>query len=295
MKTPRKRFLAILRLSIFAVIALFSTWLFLVLSSAWVYLDRLQNPPCVRSIQQTPAGFYPVTIQLKDGTPLSAWWHPAANGSVVVLMGGSGASRDAMLPEANLMAANGYGALTMDYRNCAGKAVTLGAEETDEAKAALAFVQTQNGVNWISMYGFSVGGVAAIRAAADDPTIAAVVAAGNYANLYEEIALTPPTKPLTLAWQIQQAVAGMYSVRTGVWAREISPIEDLAKIAPRPVLLIYGEDEIGAARGYTQFASAGQPKSLWVVEGVGHGGYLHAEPEQFRQQVVGFLNSSRTK
>ena len=200
-----------------------------------------------------------------------------------------------MLPEANLVAASGYGALTIDYRNCAGKAVTLGAEEIDEANAALAFVQTQNGVNWIGMYGFSVGGVTAIRAAADDPSIAALVSAGNYANLYEEIALTPPAKPLSLAWQIQQAVAGLYSVRTGVGAKEISPMDDLATIAPRPVLLIYGEDEIGAVRGYEQFNSAGQPKSLWVVEGAGHGGYIMAQPEQFQQRVVGFLNTSRRK
>lgn len=257
---------------------------------AWVYVHRLVHPPCVRVEAEAPPGFSPVELRLGDGTPLLGWWHaPSGGGTTVLLMGGHGASRDALMPEAKMLAQNGFGALTLDYRHCAGKPASLGVREGAELLAGLRFVRSQPGVERVAVWGFSAGGVAAIRTAAHEPAIAAVISAGNYANLLGEVEASASTRAPSLAWQVQQMVALVLWLRTGAWPGEVSPMDDLKKISPRPLLLIFGEEEIDRSRGREQFAAAREPKSLWVVPGAGHGEYFQAAPEELEQRVVGFL------
>ena len=158
---------------------------------------RLLNPPCPAGMASPPPGFEPVEIALANGLRLRGWWRPPQNGAAVVLMAGHGGTRDAMLPEAQLLAAQGYGALTLDYRQCAGQPVGLGALEVEEFHAALDFVQAQPGVEWVAALGFSAGGSAVLRGSVSRPEVRAVIAEGHYANLWSEILLTPPSRPLS--------------------------------------------------------------------------------------------------
>ena len=230
-------------------------------------MDRLLNPACPNSVAAAPPGFQAVLLSLNDDTPMRGWWHPSENGTAVILMGGHGANRDTFLAEANLLAQNGFGALTLNYRNCEGKPVSLGIHEGEELRAGLAFIHAQPGVTREVVWGFSAGGVAAIRTAADEPEIDAVISMGNYANLYDEVQQATPAKPPSLAWQIQEMVAVVLWIRTGVWPGRVNPLGDVARISPRPVFLIFGSEEVDRARGYEQYAAAGTRKSSgWCRE-----------------------------
>ena len=230
-------------------------------------------------------------LSLDDDTPLRGWWHPSENGTAVILMGGHGANRDTFLPEAKMLAQNGFGALTLNYRNCEGKPVSLGIHEGEELRAGLAFIHAQPGVTREVVWGFSAGGVAAIRTAADEPEIDAVISMGNYANLYDEIQQATPAKPPSLAWQIQEMVAVVLWMRTGVWPGRVNPLGDVARISPRPVFLIFGSKK-WTARVVTSSMPppATRKSSGWCPE-PGTESTPRLPRQEYRQRVLDFLNA----
>ena len=266
-------------------------WLSVIFGFAWIYVDRLLNPACPNSVDTAPPGSQAVLLSLGDGTPLRGWWHPSENGTAVIIMGGHGANRDTFLAEASMLAQNGFGALTLNYRNCEGKPVSLGIHEGQELRAGLTFTRAQPGVEREVVWGFSAGGVAAIRTAAEEPEIDAVISMGNYANLYDEVQQATSAKPPSMAWQIKEMVAVVLWIRMGIWPGRVNPLGDVARISPRPVFLIFGSEEVERARGYEQYAAAGRPKELWVVPGAGHGEYGQAAPTEYLQRVLDFLNA----
>jgi uncharacterized protein len=284
------------------------TWLrrtgtfMLVMAEAWLcvlvllslrYTESLLNPACPAGIAAPPAGFQPVEVSLADGLRLHGWWHASRNGAAVVVMGGLGANRDAMLPEAQLLAANGYGALTLEYRNCAGLPVGMGAWETDEFNAALAFVQAQPEVEWIAALGFSAGGAAVILGSGDHPEVRALIAEGHYANLWQEVLGRDPARPFSLTWQLQRTTALILWTRLGIPPWQVSPIDALPKLSPRPLLLIFGEKEAERAQAEVQYQAAGEPKTLWIVPGAGHGEYFASDPASYEQRVIEFLQQAQ--
>jgi fermentation-respiration switch protein FrsA (DUF1100 family) len=142
--------------------------------------------------------------------------------------------------------------------------------------------------------GFSLGGAAAIRAAALHQDIDAVVAMGNYHDLEAEIFGAGNEHPL-LAAIFESQIAWLFQRRTGVdFEHDPEPVELIGQLSPRPILLIYGEQEeaLPPASGRILYQAAGEPKELWILPNVGHGGYVNAEPEEFEQRIVRFFDSA---
>jgi uncharacterized protein len=254
------------------------------------YVNSLTSPSCVTGALQPP-GFEPITLHTPDGYNLNGWYHAPANGALILLLAGNGGSRDAMLPDAVLLARHGYGALTLDYRSCAGGRSSLGFREADDLRLMADFAAARPGVTRLGAAGFSAGSVAVIRGAARLPAIRAVAAEGNFYNLDYEIR-NAPALPFSLEWQIQNLVSLSYFGLVGVWPAQVDPVLDLPAICPRPLLLVFGEYEIANNRGYEQFAAACEPKQLWVVPGVGHGGYYQAWPEEYEARIIQFFDDA---
>jgi len=266
-------------------------WTFSLGGLSGIYVRSLMVPPCPASLAERP-GYQSVTIATSDGYHLRGWWRPPQNGAVILLLAGNGGSRDSMLGDAELLARHGYGVLTLEYRNCQGGAATLGYLESTDLAAMLDFAQSQPDVAWVGVLGFSAGGAAAILGAADLPGIGAVVAEGHYASLHYEI--TNANSPvLSPAWQVQQWVAGLFWVALGRSPRQISPLDTLPRLAPRPVLLIFGEFEADNNRAFDQLAAAGPAAQMWIVPGSGHGGYVQLAPLEYEQRIIAFFDSAR--
>ncbi len=275
---------------ILVLMILATGWLIVVAGSSAAYVQALLNPACIPSGPARP-GFQPVTLKTASGLSLNGWFHPSSNGALILLLGGQGSNRDSMLPEAEFLSARGYGALTLDGRQCASAITTLGYREVEDLQAMVDFATRQPGVKWLGALGFSAGSVAVIRGAARIPHIQAVVAEGNFANLYLEIT-SANAPPLSLDWQIRRLVAAAYTLSVGVWPGQVSPLDDLPAISPRPLLLIHGENEVERTRGQAQFAAAGQPKELWVVPGAGHGQYSSLRPEEYKNRIIDFFDAA---
>ena len=226
---------------------------------------------------------------------LGAWWLPAKNGAAVILLPGIGQARDGLIDEGAMLARHGYGVLLTESRSCVSpdQAFTAGYFEVYDVAGALAFVQAQPEVdpNRIGLLGFSSGGATAILSAAQLEDIRAVVAEGNFYNLGYDI-INPGENNSLLASFYSHLILFFYRYYTGVDARLISPVDAVGQISPRPMLLIFGEHEAGSGRAREQYAAAGEPKSLWIVPGVGHGGYMQAWPEEYEARVTSFFHDA---
>ena len=288
MKRWRQRLLRLL-------IALAAAYVFLITGFSYVYTQHLLHPACPPSPPER-AGFESITLTTQDGLALDGWWKPPQNGAVILLLGGLGGNRDAMLAEADVLADHGYGVLTLDYRHCAGATATVAYDEIKELAAMRDFALSQPETKWLGVLGFSVGGATAIRGAARMPEIKAVIAEGNYANFYDELtaAYAPP---LSVQWQVQRLVVFFFRLRTGVIPRLISPVDDLPSIAPRPILLIHGELEAERSRAWRQYESASSPNNanatLWIVPDAGHGAYRRLYPNEYDDRIVNFFDTAR--
>ncbi|MFM8322620.1 MAG: alpha/beta hydrolase family protein [Chloroflexota bacterium] len=281
-----------LRLARFAVLALLALGFASDAALAGSYVYALGHPGC--HDPRPLVGFpnpSPVTLTTPDGLQLPAWYYPPRNGRVVLALGGPGGALGDNLPPLGFLLTAGYGALQVGSRVCASPpaAVTIGANELLDAQAALDYLGGRPEVQTTAAFGFSMGGVTAIRAAARRPEIAALVAEGGYFNMGRDFTGEGegggPLERLFL-----YSVAGMFYVQHGVNPFRISPVDDLPLISPRPVLLIYGSQELQIGRGELQYAAAGPPKELWVVPGGDHGtNYAVAGPE-YERRVLEFFN-----
>jgi uncharacterized protein len=271
--------------------SLLSAWIVLLVFLSYRYVSNLTHPYCPATPDQRP-GYQSFNIHTNDGYQLHGWYRPPLNGAVIILMAGNGGSRDAMLPDAELLARHGYGSLTLEYRSCAGGRSTLGYREAEDLQELVKYALAQPGVNWLGVMGFSTGGVAAIRGAAQTPEIRAVVSEGNFYSLDYEIR-NSEAAPFTLEWQIQNLVVLWFRLLVNTWPAEVNPAADLPLLSPRPVLLIYGEGEISNNRGYEQYKILNPPRQLWVVPEIGHGGYFQKWPDEYESQILNFFDKAR--
>jgi pimeloyl-ACP methyl ester carboxylesterase len=234
-----------------------------------------------------------VQIESQPGQTLTGWYVPSQNGAAVLLLQGHWTARDGMLPEAEILARHGYGVMLLDPHPCAGRGVrhTMGHTETADVAAAVQFMQRQPDVvdHKIGVLGFSIGGVLAVESAARLPKIQAVIAEGNFDDLTTNI--TPRgARETQVGSLVQGFIVFFFRYYTGTDPALVRPIDSVAKISPRPLLLIAGEHEAAANRTQAQFEAAGPPKELWLAPQVGHGGYGDRWPEEYERRIVSFFN-----
>ncbi len=231
-----------------------------------------------------------ISFQTKDGLTLRGWYEPPKNGVVVVLVHGLGGNRASLLPDAEVMARHGYGVLLYDARahgESGGNAATWGSTEASDIAAAVSFVRSHSGAQRVALLGFSVGASAVTRAAADDPSIAAVILYATWPSLRAEMAY----KAQRGGWLGAQLALLAMSL-SGTQVDQIRPEQDMSRIAPRPVLMLSGGVD-GDTPPWAMdqlFSEISGPKQFWREPEVGHGGYLQAEPSEYERRVIGFLD-----
>ena len=252
-----------------------------------------------------------VQIRPQPGQTLTAWYIPSQNEASVLLIQGHWTARDGMLADAELLARHGYGVMLLDPHPCAGPDVvhTMGHDEVADVAAAVKFMQQQPDIagDKIGVLGFSIGGVIAIESAAQIPKIQAVVLQGNFHDLVTNftphlwINITPNLAVIIAPRGAQDGIMGsiihqlmlfFYRYYTGLDPNLVKPIDSIAKISPRSLFLIAGQGEIMANNTQAQFEAAGQPKELWIVPEVGHGGYQQRWPEEYEERVIDFFDRS---
>jgi fermentation-respiration switch protein FrsA (DUF1100 family) len=256
---------------------------------------------------ETPAAYgmtawEEVSFHTADDLELRGWFVPpegSVDGAIIIFVHGLGSNREDLLEQAGMLHEYGYGALLFDLRNhgeSEGSVTTLGYLEADDVRAAVDYLLTRPDVNpqRIGLMGMSMGGATVLRAAARIPKIRAVVAEAAYTSIEDNLehgvrALTglPP-------FPFAPLVAWFGELESGLDIRLVRPVDDVGEIAPRPLLLVHGDQDtlVPLENGEALYEAAGEPKQLYIVSGAGHGGFLDADPGRFEQVLVDFFNTN---
>lgn len=233
-----------------------------------------------------------VRFTTDDGVTLSGWLVPAGRDTrtaVIVLHGFSGHR----LPELAAFVPwlqERHHVLQFDFRGhgeSGAGAITLGSHERRDIAAAVRFLEAR-GLGPIALFGISMGAAAAIVAAPDLP-VAAVVADAPFAELHHPIANRMREVGYPLAELGARVIVAGAALRTRSRLRD--PIDTVARITPRPLLIISPADDrlIRAEQSERLFARAEEPKELLRVPGAGHAEAYAVAPVRYRERVLAFL------
>jgi hypothetical protein len=240
------------------------------------------------SVPDLGVGEERVTVTTSDGLELEATYVPTKNRAAVMLYGGAGRTKEALM-----LARHGYGVLLLVPR---GQGTSEGdivrwAGDTD-LLAGAEYLKGRSDVDdaRIGAIGFSVGGEQLLEAAARSTAIRAVVSEGAGGRVGETDA-SGVLEPLVDVSMFVMTAATTVFQNHGPHPR---PEERIGLIAPRPVFLIYavpgiGEEDIRQPQFY---AAAGEPKAMWRVPGSKHTGGLEAQPAEYERRVVAFLDGA---
>ena len=208
-----------------------------------LHANRLRGRPEIRIPDRRLRA---VAFQSADKIRLAGWYGEASRtpATIILCHGLPGDKRD-MGGLAHALMDAGFGVLAFDFRSWGESdrgPVTFGRRETQDVLGAVKFVQHRRAEppQHIGVVGLSMGAAAAIMAAAETPAIEAVVADSSYARLDQAVdrvvgrfwgplaALAPAS-----AWRLGERLIGAPLAT-------VSPVEAIAGISPRPVLIIHG-------------------------------------------------------
>ena len=231
-----------------------------------------------------------------DDLRIAAWYFPPQNGSVIIVCHGLGANRGEVLDFARFLTRAGYGALLFDFRahgESDGEIISLGYFEALDVIGGVEFLKSWPEVDpaKIGLIGVSLGGSAAILAAAQCPDVRAVLVDSTFSSLLSMVRrqfrnfINLPTwfAPLVV-WVGQRQLK--------VKASLIQPVSAIAEISPRPVFIIHGagDELIGVENGHELFGAAREPKEFWIIPECLHAQGIFADRDGDVRRVVDFFD-----
>lgn len=257
----------------------------------YVSVNHYLHPPRKIAVGNTLAEqkieYQSLDLITEDGIRLSAIYTPPKNGTVILLAHGYGGNRPEWLFA--MLAKEGYGVLAWDARAHGmsdGEISTVGYYEVLDVKAALEYALAQPDIKHIGAWGGSMGGATMIRAAVQFPEIEALVVDSPYSSLedtYNYLVPYPIINPL---------VKFFAEIQTGIHIDDLRPVDEIAKISPRPILIIQGTGDKVVPPGTAEklFDAAGEPKYLWMEDNVIHLGMFLNNPRKYQRKVIDFFN-----
>ena len=254
-------------------------------------LNNVLHPPRTipqgKTLRKFKIHYQPVDLLTDDGIRLAAWYTPPKNGAVILLAHGYGNKRPEWVYA--LLAKKKYGVLAWDARahgESEGDISTIGYMEFLDVKAALEYARAQPDVEHIGAWGGSMGGATIIRAAAQFPQIEALFIDSSFTSLEEEFNYLVPY-PV-----INPVAKFIITAGTGFTLDHVNPLDDIARISPRPVYIVHSTADIVAPpdAGQKLFTAAGEPRFLWEKDNVPHQMIYLDNPHRYQRRLLGFFD-----
>jgi uncharacterized protein len=243
-------------------------------------------------------GFENVSFAAADGVALKGWFVSSPQGSdaTLILCHGRGACRSDILPSTQHLASRGgYNLLYFDFRNhgeSGGKATSLGRLESLDLEAALDWLKKERPAKArrVGLFGMSMGGAVAILTAARRTEFAAVAVESAFTSVNRSIVRFARLFYNVPAWAVPYTL-WWKRLRLGFDAEKDSPEGFVARISPRPLLLLQGAQDLRMppSEGERLFALAGEPKTLWTVPDCDHGGLWEAAGKEYEDRLFKFF------
>jgi pimeloyl-ACP methyl ester carboxylesterase len=272
--------------------------LFAGLAAAWVFGSLATRPHVVAVPPPSPPGQV-VHLVTSDGVRLEGSYWPGAHadGPAVLLLHGINSSRASFTKHALWLNSLGYAVLAIDFRGHGGSEAvprSFGLYEARDAAAGLAFLHAGAPNRRIGVIGTSLGGAAALLGDNGPLPVQAMVLQAVYPDLREAIANRIARlvgHPLALVGE--PLLSYQSWPRYGVPPSRIAPIDGVARFRG-PVLIIGGTADTNTTVADTRalYRSAPGPKSLWLLDGVGHAATGSIFTDEYRRRVQALLASS---
>ncbi|MEM7584574.1 MAG: alpha/beta fold hydrolase [Acidobacteriota bacterium] len=259
----------------------------------WQDTEPAQSPVCCTTPADWGAEYRDVELA-SHGETLAGWYLPSRNGAAVILLHSGGIHRMGVEREARVLSAEGYGILMYDRRahgESTGSVNSGGWQDLEDMPAVLDFLRQQSALDFerLGIFGTSMGGQVALRAAAKHPELKAVMVDGpSLCGIRDHLPFSQ------LSWKyrywrvLSWLAAPVFELRLGM-RQPPSVVDVIANISPRPLLLI-STDALETRVVSRYFAFAEQPKTLWQIPEAGHGGGFAARPEEYARRLVRFFD-----
>lgn len=239
-----------------------------------------------------------VAFPTSDGLTLRGWFFAASDPNAPAVLYAPATAKDQRqgLSLVTPLQQAGFHVLLFSYRGSGNSdgnrfGFTYGAKESQDIDAAVHYLSETRGIKKIGAIGHSAGAVSVILSAARNPGIDAVVAAAPYTSLEDIWADNRPEFfPGDWYGQLQQ----IFQLRKDFTKEQVRPIDEIAKIAPRPILLINGtaDQRITRRQAARLFEAASQPKEIiWLVD-AGHSEVRSPGLDLLIPQIVQFFDDS---
>jgi dipeptidyl aminopeptidase/acylaminoacyl peptidase len=252
--------------------------------------------PALRHPEQTGvANLQAIRFRTASGLQVAGWYVPSRNGAAVVLTHGTNSDRSSMATELRVLSDAGFGVLAFDWpgdgESQSDGRIRWGSVERNALSAALAWLGTRSDVDSarIGGLGFSMGGFVMTQVAAFDARLRSVVIEAAPPDFEEYLRRLHARWGFLSEWPAGRAVRD-----SGMVLHEMSPRNVVARIAPRPVLIIGGaRDEIVSPAMIAElYSAAREPKSEWIVPNAHHGGYSEVAGVEYRQRLIDFFTAT---
>lgn len=247
-------------------------------------------------IHPPPAGYEEVWVSC-EGLRLRVWIARGdASRTAAVVVHGLGDSLESYVEVASVLHRRGHTALLLDLRGhggSEGSQTTLGGREREDVRAAMrALRERRLAPAGFLLMGYSMGAVAVLRAAAEEPDVRAVVAEApfdtyrasmaHHARLLYHLPEWTPLIPVAIAFA---------EWRAGFDADDTDAVAAARKIRV-PLLLVAdgGDPRMPEAVVRRVLDAHPGPKALWVAPGAPHvGAILRSD---YWPTVLGFLEKN---
>ena len=278
---------SVLKIAVTVILALTA----LTLLAGYAEVDNILRPP--RNIPQGKTlrkfniPYQDVELITEDGVHLAAWYTPPKKGAVILVAHGFGDQRPEWVYE--MLARKGYGVLAWDARahgESGGEISTVGYLEVLDVKAALDYALAQPEVKHVGGWGGSMGAATLIRAAAQYPEIEALFVDSSFASMEDEFDYLVP-------YPILNPLAKFLAeIRTGISLDDVSPVNVIARISPRPVYIVHSSaDKVAPPdAGQVLYEAAHEPKFLWLEDGVPHQQIFLSNSQRYKKRLIGFFD-----
>ena len=242
-----------------------------------------------------------------DGVQIAGWYVPRAGATkAIIVVHGKDMSRATeffdTFPNGRLaemsgrLQAGGFAVLMIDLRGHgqSGDArFTFGQLERRDVIGATDWLKAQGfKPGSIGALGVSLGAASTVGAAADDTDIDAIVVDSGFAELRPVIdanwnnATGLPNALIPGAWLMTRLLYGI-----DMWAAR--PVDEIGRIAPRPVLLIHtARDQMIASSHVDRMKAALPSAELWMAGGTAHARNYNADPAEYVRRVTAFFDKS---
>ena len=212
-----------------------------------------------------------------------------------------------LLPLSASIAHKGFAVLAFDMRGQGESQpapLTMGYFEQRDVLGAVDFLRS--GINpypelgrarLIAGWGVSMGGATLLLAAAQEQAIRAVVSDAADADIIPIVQREIPARGHVPGLFTPGALVST-TVLYGMNLYAVRPVDIIARIAPRPILLIHGtvDDYVPTPNGNELYAAATSAPNahvqLWLVPGAKHAQSYHVEGAAYVARVVAFLDAS---